>query len=164
MKNGQVSENINAKQKILIWPFYLCFLIFGILSSLGKQNFTALNFALSVLLSFVVGLLMVKLLILLLKSFNRDLIDNAGKHFAKEAVRKGMLFMIPFTVLAMLAFFILKWNAIMPFASAAITTSSAIAGAEVMQKGGKSLRNIIIPTLLGMFFSTAWMLILALLP
>jgi hypothetical protein len=107
---------------------------------------------------------MIKFLILLLKSFNRDLIDNAGKHFAKEAVQKGMLFMIPFTVLAMLAFFILKWNAIMPFASAAITTSSAIAGAEVMQKGGKSLRNIIIPTLLGMLFSTAWMLTLALLP
>jgi heme/copper-type cytochrome/quinol oxidase subunit 2 len=164
MKNGQVSENINAKQKILMWPFYQCFLIFGILSSLGKQNFTTFNFVLSVLLSFVVGLLMIKFLILLLKSFNRDLIDNAGKHFAKEAVRKGMLFMIPFTVLAMLAFFILKWNAIMPFASAAITTSSAIAGAEVMQKGGKSLRNIIIPTLLGMLFSTAWMLTLALLP
>ena len=45
--------------------------------------------------------------------------------------------MIPFTVLALLAFFVLGWQAIMPFAAAAITTSAANAGSEVIKSGGQ---------------------------
>ncbi|HEY5556503.1 hypothetical protein [Acetobacterium sp.] len=164
METRTFNENDNSRKKIFIWPFYFCFLIFGILSALGKQEITLLNFSLSIVLSMVVGLLIVNFLILLLRAFNKNLINKSGTVFAKEAVGKGMAFMIPFTVLAMLVFFVLDWNVIMPFASAAITTSAANAGTEVIKKGGNGLKNMIIPTALAMFLSTVWMLLLAFLP
>lgn len=154
----------SKNKRAFIWPFYFCFLVFGILSALGKSEVKMLSFLLTVIISLMIGALVINLLIILLKVFNKNLIIDTGTLFAKEAVASGMMFLIPFTVLAMLAFFVLNWNVVMPFASAAITTSAANAGTEVIKKGGKSIKNLIIPSVLGMFFSTVWMLILAILP
>jgi len=74
------------------------------------------------------------------------------------------LFMIPFTVLAVLAQFVLGWNGIMPFASAAIMTAAATAGTEVVKKGAQGMKNVMIPTLVALVLSTAWMLLVGILP
>ena len=81
-----------------------------------------------------------------------------------EAVGSGMLFMIPFTVLAILAMVVLGWNAIMPFASAAVTTAAATAGTEAMKKGAQGIKNVLIPTVAAMVVSTVWMLLVGILP
>jgi hypothetical protein len=49
----------------------------------------------------------------------------------------------------------------MAFASAGITTAAAVVGTEVMKKGAKGIKNVIIPSLLAFLISTGWMLLIA---
>lgn len=149
---------------VKFWPVYLCFIVFGILIPLGKEEFSVATFLLSLVLSIVIGLLAVNLLIMLLNNGNAELNQQSGGQFAREAVGTGMLFMIPFTVLAVLAQLLLGWNAVMPFASAAIMTAAATAGTEVMKKGAQGIKNVMIPSVLAFFLTTGWMLLVGILP
>lgn len=158
-------SEVMKNQKILfLISSYICFVIFGVLISLSKTDFRWSNLFIMVMLSFVIGITEVNLLILFLNLVNKKERKEKGSHYIAEAVGMGMLFMIPFTVLAILAQFLLGWSTIMPFASAAITTSSATAGTEVMKKGGKGMKNVLIPSALAMIFSTIWMFGCALIP
>jgi len=151
------------QQSIKFWPVYLCFTIFGILIPFSKSEIKFSSILLSILIAMIVGLLTVNLLIGLLRKGNQTL-DAENSQFAHQAVSIGMLFMIPFTVLAVLAQLLLDWNAVMPFASAAITTASATAGTEVMKKGAQGIKNVLMPSLLALVFSTAWMMLAGMLP
>lgn len=91
-------------------------------------------------------------------------LTQLNAQFAKEAVGNGMLFMIPFTILAIFAQFILGWDAVMPFASAAIMTACATAGAEVMKSGAKGIKNVMLPTGIAFVLSTSWMMLVTILP
>lgn len=137
--------------RVKLWPAYLCFIIFGVLIPFSKPDFKLTTVIYSLLIAIVVGLLAINLLIL---AFNRGnaVLRQADGGFAREAVGTGMLFMIPFTVLAIIALAVLRWNAIMPFASAAITTAAATAGAEAMKRGAQGTKNVMIPTLVAMVF------------
>lgn len=148
---------------VKFWPVYLCFVIFGIMIPFTKPEFKILTLLFSLLISLVVGFLAVNLLIAAFKSGNAALREANGQ-FAREAVKNGMLFMIPFTVLAILAQFILGWNAVMPFASAAIMTAAATAGTEVMKKGAQGIKNVMIPSVLAFVLSTGWMMLTGILP
>ncbi|MDD3654202.1 MAG: hypothetical protein PHO01_08480 [Desulfotomaculaceae bacterium] len=161
MKLGHAADS--GRKAVLLWPVYLCFLVFGLMIPFTRPDFQAMTFVYSLLLSLAVGLLAVKLLLVLLNMANPNLrLDNG--QFAHDAVSAGMLFMIPFTVLAVLAQFVLSWNAVMPFASAAIMTSAATAGTEVMKKGAQGIKNVIIPSVVAFLLSTGWMLLIGLLP
>jgi len=161
MKLGHAADS--SRKTVLLWPVYLCFIVFGMLIPFTKTDFQAMTFVYSILLSLAVGLLTVKLLIILFNMANPKLLATAGQ-FAGEAVGAGMLFMIPFTVLAVLAQFLLGWNAVMPFASAAIMTSVATAGTEVMKKGAQGMKNVLIPSVVAFLLSTGWMLLIGILP
>ncbi len=119
---------------------------------------------LSFLLALVIGLLAVNILIMLLNSSNKTLSAESGGQFAREAVGTGMLFMIPFTILAGLAQLLLGWNAVMPFASAAIMTACATAGTEVMKKGAQGIKNVMIPSAIAFLLSTGWMILVGIMP
>lgn len=153
-----------GQKRAALWPVYLCFVVFGVLIPLSKPQFKATTLLLSVLLALVIGLLAVNILIMLFRSGNKTLSLESGGGFAREAVGTGMLFMIPFTVLAVLARLGLGWDAITPFASAAIMTAAASAGTEVMKKGAQGLKNVMLPSALAFVLSTGWMLLVALLP
>lgn len=161
MKLGQAGGP--GRKAVLMWPVYLCFMVFGLLIPFTKTGFQGMTFVYSVLISLAVGLLTVKLLMMLFNLVNPELLAAAGQ-FAGEAVSAGMLFMIPFTVLAVMAQFLLGWNAVMPFASAAIMTATATAGAEVMKKGAQGIKNVLIPAALAFVLSTGWMMLVAILP
>ena len=45
-----------------------------------------------------------------------------------------------------------------------VSTENLDRAAEVIKSGGQVLKNVLIPSLLGMAFSTGWMLIQSLLP
>lgn len=154
----------SGRKAVTMWPVYLCFIVFGLMIPFTKPDFQIVTFVYSVLLSLAVGLLTVKLLVLLFNRANPNLHQEAAGQFAGEAVGAGMLFMVPFTVLAVLAQFVLGWNAVMPFASAAIMTSAATAGTEVMKKGARGIKNVMIPSVVAFLLSTGWMLLIALLP
>ncbi|NLF45501.1 MAG: hypothetical protein GX581_05430 [Syntrophomonadaceae bacterium] len=148
---------------VKIWPAYLCFIIFGILMPFSKPEFKFTTLLLSLIIAIAVGFMAVNILIMAFNSGNADLRQTDGG-FAREAVGSGMLFMIPFTVLAILAMVVLGWNAIMPFASAAVTTAAATAGTEAMKKGAQGIKNVLIPTVAAMVVSTVWMLLVGILP
>jgi len=153
-----------ARKKTALWPAYLCFMTLGLLIPFSRPDFKILTLLLSFLLALIIGLLAVQLLIILFNSGNKELRLESGGQFSREAVGSGMLFMIPFTVLAVLAQLLLNWDAVMPFASAAIMTAAATAGAEVMKKGAQGMKNILIPSGLAFLLSTGWMMLVALLP
>jgi len=154
----------SEQQKIKFWPVYVCFIVFGFLIPLSRDDYSITTFLLSVVLAAFIGLMSVNLLIMLLNNSNAELNQQSGGQFARQAVGTGMLFMIPFTVLAVLAQLLLGWNAVMPFASAAIMTAAANSGTEVMKKGAQGIKNIMIPSVLAFFLSTGWMLLVGLLP
>ncbi len=154
----------HGQKAVRFWPVYICFLVFGIFIPFSKPESQWTTFLFSILLSIVIGLMAVNLLIMMLNSGNPVLRQESGGQFAREAVGTGMLFMIPFTVLAALAQLVLGWNAVMPFASAAIMTAAATAGTEVMKRGAQGIKNVMIPSVLAFVLSTAWMLLVGLLP
>lgn len=153
-----------GQSSVKFWPIYLCFIIFGILIPFSKPEPGVITFLLSVLLALVIGLLAVNILIMLLNSSNKTLSAESGGQFAREAVGTGMLFIIPFTILAGLAQLLLGWNAIMPFASAAIMTACATAGTEVMKKGAQGIKNVMIPSAIAFLLSTSWMILVGIMP
>lgn len=161
MKLGYAKES--GGTGVRFWPVYLCYLIFGLLLPLSKEEWKLTGLLVSAVIALVMGGLMVRLLIMLFHRGNGALFAD-NKELALEAIRTGMLFMIPFTALAVLAQLLLDWNAVMPFASAAIMTSTASAGTEAMKKGAKGIKNILIPSLLAFVFSTGWMMLVAILP
>ncbi len=148
---------------VKLWPAYLCFIIFGILMPFSKPEFKFTTLLLSLVIAIAVGFMAVNILIMAFNSGNGALRQTDGG-FAREAVGSGMLFMIPFTVLAILAMVVLGWNAVMPFASAAVTTAAATAGTEAMKKGAQGIKNVLIPTVAAMVISTVWMLLAGILP
>jgi hypothetical protein len=168
----QEDKNVDTKlgyaagagpEGVKLWPAYLCFVIFGILMPFSRPEFKFTTLIYSLIIAFVVGLLAVNLLIVAFNSGNAA-VRQADGGFAREAVGTGMLFMIPFTILAILALAILGWNAVMPFASAAITTAAATAGTEAMKRGAQGLKNVMIPTLVAMVLSTVWMMLTGIIP
>jgi len=170
--NEQEENNVDTKlgyaggagsDGVKLWPAYLCFIIFGILIPFSQPEFKFTTMIYSVIVALVVGLLAVNLLILVFNSGNAALRQTDGG-FAREAVGTGMLFMIPFTALAIMALAMLGWNAIMPFASAAITTAAATAGTEAMKRGAQGVKNVMIPSLVAIVLSTGWMMLTAILP
>ena len=148
---------------VKVWPAYLCFIIFGILMPFSKPEFKFTTLLLSLIIALAVGFMAVNILIMAFNSGNAALRQTDGG-FAREAVGSGMLFMIPFTVLAILAMAVLGWNAVMPFASAAVTTAAATAGTEAMKRGAQGIKNVLIPTAAAMVISTVWMLLAGILP
>lgn len=145
------------------WLIYLCFFIFGMIIPFTKPSFSMRTFFISVFLSIFIGFLAVYILILIFRILNPHLLES-NIHFAEESVGNGMLFMIPFVVLAIMAKFALGWNAITPFASTAITTAMAATGAEVMKKGAQGSKNVLIPSILAFVLSIVWMMISGILP
>ena len=155
--NGEVNKGMS------FWPVYLCFVVFGAIVPFTRSEVKLTTALISVSIALVVGWLAVNLLVMLLNAANRPL-EESHQGFAREAVGTGMLFMIPFTVLAIIALAVLGWNAVMPFASAAITTAAATAGAEAMKRGAQGTKNVMIPTLVAMVLSTVWMMLTSILP
>lgn len=160
-KDGAVKSGTGGR--VRLWPVYLCFIILGATVPFAKPEVKATTVLVSMLAAALIAALAINLLVMLFNASNRALLEEDSQ-FAREAVGTGMLFMIPFTVLAVLAQFVMGWNGIMPFASAAIMTAAATAGTEVVKKGAQGMKNVMIPTLVALVLSTAWMLLVGILP
>lgn len=160
---GGGAGNGAARQGMGLWPVYLCFLVFGAIVPFTRAEVKLTTALISISVALVVGWLVVNLLVMLLNAANRSL-EESHQGFARDAVLNGMLFMIPFTVLAVLARFGLGWNAVMPFATAAIMTAAATAGTEVMKAGAPGIKNVMIPSFLAFVLSTGWMMLVGILP
>ncbi len=152
------------QESVYFIPAYLCFIIFGILVALNKPAIIMSTVIISILAAFLFSILVIYLLTLAFKLANPNLLTEGDGQVIKRAINTGMSFMIPFTVLAVLADVVLGWDAVMPFASAAIMTAGASAGMEVMKAGVQGIKNVILPTFLSFIISTSWMILVGFLP
>lgn len=157
-------KNNSSLKKINYIESYLCFFTFGFLVGISKEEFNIISLFSSIIFSLIFALLFIKLMIYIFLKINKDIFFDDKIMIPYEAVKNGMMFMIPFTILAVLASIILGWDSIMPFASAAIMNASSAAGIELSKNGAKGFKNIILPTLLSFIFSTGWMLVISILP
>ncbi len=155
--------NATTKQYNFKLP-YMIFLIFGLISADQSKHPTAVRYLLGALLALVLAWVMIKVLTMVVNGVNKKLRQEKGPGFGKAMVSRGLFFMIPFVVLALLTKYVLGWNAVMTFASAAITTAAATTGMEAMKEGAQGAKNVIIPAIIGSAASTVWMLLITLLP
>ena len=93
----------------------------------------------------------------LLFVFNGTVRKKHGWAGVRQVVGRNFMFLIPYTVLALLADRVLGWNATLSFASAGIMTCGSAVGAELAGSGGGKIANMLLPTLGGMGFTVVWM-------
>lgn len=154
-------KNIFSSHKF--WIALLCFLIFGLVLALSKEGFSIVRILASIMLALLLAFLSFSALLLIFNNLNPQLQQKEGAPI-QEAVLNGMLFVIPFTILAFVAKFFFGWNAMMPFVSTALTTAMATTGSELMKRGGQGAKNVLLPSLLAFVISTMWILFLSLIP
>jgi len=92
----------------------------------------------------------------LLLLVNPSLRQGAGYTGALDAVARGYLVAVPFTLLALLAYLAFGWGAATAFIQAAIMTSGAAVGAELMRRAGQKITLMIAPMAGAFAFSIIW--------
>jgi len=141
-----------------------CFALFGALNFLHNgPAFSVFNIVLGIIAGLIFGFLSLGFMSTLLLVANGDLRRQYGSGFAMQAVSRGMLFMIPFAVLAVLAEVVLNWPAAMVFTSAGIMTAGASVGVEIGRLGKSGAKNFILPSIAAFLTSTLWMVMTGLL-
>lgn len=82
--------------------------------------------------------------------------QGPGYTGALDAVSRGFLIVIPFTALALLSDLAFGWGAATAFVQAAIMTSGAAVGVEVIRDGDKKIRCLAVCMAGAFAFSIAW--------
>jgi hypothetical protein len=137
-------------------PPLLCFAVLSGLTA-HRENPTFKSVAIATLGGALVAWLCLWLLGRLLYVSNSKIRASHGWTAVNETVSRNFLFLIPYTVLALIADQILGWNATLAFASAGIMTSGSAVGADLMKLGGGKIANMLLPMAGGMGFTMLWM-------
>ena len=103
----------------------------------------------------IIGLRAVHLLVMILRLAN----SKTDRDGISRAAGTGLLLLLPFAALALVAELLLGWNASQAFASTALVAACGAAGAEVGRRGGAGLRNVLVPAVSAFLLSTAWVLL-----
>jgi hypothetical protein len=138
----------------------LCFCAFGLVGFLHRGNdLNAWYMLYGALVGLVFGFLSMLLLAIVLRIINpklKKIYSNLG--FARKSVSEGMVFMVPFAVMAMLAAYYLNWSSAGLFVSAAIASAASGTGAAISKLYDKpKLWNNIVPSVLASACSMAWL-------
>ena len=82
-----------------------------------------------------------------------------GRDAVQEAAANGLLLLLPFAVLALVAELLLGWNASQTFSSAGLMTACGAVGVEVSRRGGGQLRSMLVPTAIAFATAAVWMIL-----
>ena len=135
----------------------LAFACFGTLGGLAAAPGSSTGDVVALALAgFLIGLAVRAILIGLLGSLNPALLRDKGAASISASVDKGLLLLIPFTVMATISRLGLDWDAALVFTSAALMTSAGAAGSEVVRLGGRSLPSMVAPLAVGIASSILW--------
>ncbi|MBU0609175.1 MAG: hypothetical protein KKI08_14915 [Armatimonadetes bacterium] len=116
------------------------------------------SFAVTFLLM-VMGLIWLALLTGIVHVMNPEIAQSHGSGAALVPVATGMLMIVPFTVLALVAEFSLGWSATQAFAAAGLMTGAGGVGVEIGRLGPRKLLNSLVPAGGGALFVVIWMLL-----
>lgn len=144
----------NVKWTLVI----LSFVIFGVLGvNTSVPDPKASHIAIGVAVSLVMAGISVGSNISLFGALNPEVRRKHGISGIAEGVLDGYLYMLPFLALATLSTLLFKWQAAMSFASAAVMIGGATAGTEMMKKGARGMKNMLIPSAIGFLVTLLWM-------
>jgi hypothetical protein len=141
---------------------YLCFALFGIVSAMqpGRES-NVLNIVYGMLVGIVFGWVSMLVLAVFLGWINSGLKKTQKRGFARRAVSSGMVFMVPFVMMAFMAAYFLHWKSAGLFVSAAISAVAVATGAEISRLYAKpKLWNNIIPSILASACSMVWLFLI----
>lgn len=140
------------------WLRNLCFAAFGITAFSNPLNrLDVANIVFGIVIGMFFGFLFKKFLRGLLGLFNRKLKKDIGKAAIIYAVNTGMIFMVPFALMALLSVFYLKWSVVSGFISAGIMAVGTAASLEMGKLRGKQeIKNTIVTSLVSYLFSFLW--------
>ncbi len=141
------------------WRIF-CFAAFGITALVDITNpYNLVNLMLGALTGLLFGWVTRRFLILLIGLFNRDLKKEQGKDIVSLAVGKGLIFMVPFAVLSLLATFVLGWSVPGGFLSVGLMAGGVGSALELDRiKGKSSIQNSLASTVGCGAFSALWAL------
>lgn len=139
---------------------FLCFACFGICtfySLLEPTNPYRLGFGL--MFGIIFGWLFKLFLNGFLGAFNHKIKIEHGKLVIKNATKAGMVFMLPFAVMLLIATFYLQWSQTAAFISAGIMAVGTASSIELGKLIGKSsIKNTIVTSVVCFLFSFTWTL------
>ena len=137
----------------------LSFMIFGVVAFMKQGNeWDPVYLIFGVLVGLLFTLLCGILFKLLTGLFNPDTRKAYGKILIAYVVWKGMLFIVPFSVMSFMAAFFLHWNSAGLFISAGIMTSATSVVMEISRYHEKpKIRNSIILPMAASILSMAWL-------
>jgi len=155
-----MDEDINKGQKWRDLIRRLCFVAFGIsvfYNPLDPMNLYNILFGIATGLFF--GWLFRKFLRGFLGLVNRKFKQEQGKDIIYYAVDSGMLFLVPFAIMLLVATYFLHWSMTAGFISAGIMAVGTAAAIEMGKaKGKQEIRNTIATSGVSFLFSFIWTL------
>ena len=131
----------------------VCLVMLGILC--GGAQLAVFGVALA-----LIGLVVLVIALLL---FNPKTRREHGVFSVVGAVARGFMLLVPFTVLAVVTYIWLNWDAAQTFTSAGLMAAGAATGAEMAKLGGGRIMGCLLPMLWSMLLALAWMLLAGLL-
>ena len=137
----------------------LCFCIFGMVGFLHQGNdLNVWDMLYGALVGLIFGFLSMLFLAIVLRIINNKLKKIYKKGFARKSVSEGMVYMVPFAVMAVLAAYYLNWSSAGLFVSAAIVAAASGTGAAISRLYDKpKLLNNIVPSFIASACSMAWL-------
>jgi hypothetical protein len=137
----------------------LCFMIFGMVANIQQgQEFNILNLLYGAVVGLVFGFISTIILTIFLNWINPALRKSQESGFGRRAVSQGLIFLVPFTVMALIATYFLHWKSTALFLSAAISAVAVATGGEISKLYEKpKIWNNIIPSIIATGCSMLWM-------
>lgn len=136
----------------------LCFIVFGVLAFANPLDlYNPYNIGFGAIAGLVFGFFCRLFLVWQLGMFNPQVKEINGRKAISTAVSRGMLFLLPFAVMAFVSFFYLRWYMTSGFLSAGIMSAAASASIEIGKlKQRQEIKNTVITSLVAAVFTVLW--------
>lgn len=138
----------------------ICFVAFGVIS-LMDINYpdNPVNLSVGIILGLLFSFISKKLFSSMLSMFNGKLKNTHGKGVIKAKVSSGMVYMLPFAIMAFASAYYLGWTANSAFLSSAIMTCGALTGVEIGKlKEKPAIADTIVTSASAAVLSAVWIM------
>lgn len=134
---------------------WLCFIALGAALFIDQTDpFNWVRMVLGIVTVIIFGGIYKLKLKALLYVFNGKVRKEKGRHTVSYSVENGMLFLVPFAVMALIAAYYLRWSSVTPFLSTGLMVVGGASTVELSKFTGKSsIKNTLIASGVSFLFS-----------
>ena len=144
----------------MAWLRRICFILLGIVGFADATDpFEIGRLTAGIIVGILFGFVASVFFKMVLWLMNPKLNKTTGKKAIKEVVDRGMMFLLPFTVMSILAVFVLGWQANSVFVGPALMCVGVVVSSELEKAWGKAkFKNTITTVALSGGFASLWIL------